>query len=113
MTFPGDSSGIICPLNDSRGRYFTRVVLLRLRGFLHALHLVEMTTVGTKRLYTLSPQQNSLKRILFHLLGKISSTKWISSVKDGFRCVALLRLRGSLDYARDDGTGSVVFYKEG
>ncbi len=41
-------------------------------------------------MYTLSPQQNSPKRILFHLLGKISSTKWISSVKDGFRCVALL-----------------------
>ena len=72
------------------------VVLLRIRGFLHAFHLVEMTTVGTKRLYTLSPQQNSPKRILFHLLGKISSTEWISSVKDGFRCVALLRLRGFL-----------------
>ena len=33
-------------LNDSRGRYFTRVVLLRIRGFLHAFHLVEMTVLG-------------------------------------------------------------------
>ena len=32
--FPGDSSGIVCPLNDSRGGYFTRVVLLCLRGSL-------------------------------------------------------------------------------
>ena len=38
--------GFFNPLNDSRGRYFTRVVLLRLRGFLHAFHLVEMTVRG-------------------------------------------------------------------
>ena len=27
--------------------------------------------------------------------------------------VVLLRIRGSLDFARDDGTRSVVFYKDG
>ena len=30
-------------LNDSKVGYFTRVVLLRIRGFLHALHLYDMT----------------------------------------------------------------------
>ena len=55
-------------------------------------------------MYTLSPQQNSPKRILFHLLVNIYAAMWISCVEDGFRWVVLLRIRGSLDYARDDGT---------
>ena len=39
VSFPGVSSVIEYPLNDSGGK-----LLLRLRGFLHALRLVEMTT---------------------------------------------------------------------
>ena len=36
----------------------------------------------------------------FTFQGKISSTQWISPVKDGFSCVALLRLRGFLHALR-------------
>ena len=41
---------------------------------------------------------NKIRKSGFYFIfqGKISSTQWISPVKDGFHCVALLRLRGFL-----------------
>ena len=41
-----------------------------------------------------------LSGFYFTFLRKISSTQWISPVKDGFHCVALLRLRGFLHALR-------------
>ena len=64
--------------------------MLRLRGFLHALRLVEMT------IYFYHHNKIRKSGFYFTFLWKISSTEWISSVKDGFHCVALLRLRGFL-----------------
>ena len=55
--------------------------MFRLRGFLHAFHLVEMTT-----------RKNDLSRGFF------------ACALNDSRGKILLRLRGSLDYARDDGT---------
>ena len=56
-----------------------------------------------KKSITLSHRNKiRLSGFYFTFLWKISSTQWISPVKDGFHCVVLLRLRGSLDFAQDD-----------
>ena len=61
---------------------FKAVDLLRLRGFLHAFHLVEMT------IYFYHHNKIRLSGFYFIFQGKISSTQWISPVKDGFHCKA-------------------------
>ena len=76
----------ISPVKDG----FHCEVLLRLRGFLHALRLVEMTVLFYHH------NKIRLSGFYFTFLWKISSTQWISPVDDGFHCEAPLRLRGFL-----------------
>ena len=65
------------------------------------------------KIYTfITKTKSATSGFYFIFEGKISSTQWISSVKDGFHCGALLRLRGSLDFARDDGTRSGIFTRK-
>ena len=53
---------------------------------------------GVKRKSITLSHHNKIRHSGFYFTfqGKISSTQWISPVKDGFRCAALLRFRGFL-----------------
>ena len=56
---------------------------------------------GVKRNCILSHHNKIRISGFYFIFGrKISSTQWISPVKDGFHCVALLRLRGFLHALR-------------
>ena len=69
-------------IHDALHQFIQSVALLRLGGFLHALRLYDMTVLFYHH------NKIRLSGFYFTFLWKISSTQWISPVKDGFHCEA-------------------------
>ena len=66
----------------------------------HCFALGDLSTSLEMTVHFYHHNKIRLSGFYFTFLRKISSTQWISPVKDGFHCEALLRLRGFLHALR-------------
>ena len=81
-------------LEKARRKEYSGAVLLCLRGFLHAFHLVEMTVLFYHCNFTFGETSLVIDKLHFPQENFTCNANFTRA--SGFHCVALLRLRGFL-----------------